>query len=63
MLPTLSNVELRSSTRLKRFCGFMAVYLMVLGWASAFSLRSWFMTLIKIAFPFLPESVQEDNHD
>ena len=59
MLPTPSNVELPSRTRLEQFCGFLAVYLMVLGWASALLPRSWFMALMKIAFPFLPESLQE----
>ena len=63
MLPSPSNVELPSPTRLEQFRGFMAVYLMVLGWASAFLPRSWFMVLTKIAFSSLPESLQEDSHD
>lgn len=63
MLQTRSNVELQSPTRLEQFCAFPAVYLIVLGWASAPLSCSWFIALTKIAFPFLPESLQEDNHD
>ena len=63
MLLTRSNFELQSPTRLQQFCGFLAVYLIVLGRASALLSCSWFMALTKIAFPFLPESLQEDNHD
>ena len=44
----------------------LAVYLIVLGWASLLFPRSWFVALLRIAFPFLPESLEqfrEDDYD
>lgn len=66
MLPIPSDFELPPPSRLEQFCSFLAVYLMVLGWASLLLPRSWFMALLRIAFPFLPESLEqfrEDDHD
>jgi hypothetical protein len=66
MLPIPSDIELPPSTRLEQFCSFLAVYLMLMGWASLLLPRSWFVTLLRTAFPFLSENVErfrEDDHD
>jgi hypothetical protein len=66
MLPIPSDIELPLPSRLEQYCSFLAVYLMVLGWASLLLPRSWFVTLLRIAFPFLPKSLEqflEDDHD
>jgi hypothetical protein len=66
MLPIPSDVELPLPSRLEQFCSFLAVYLMVLGWASLLLPRSSSVALVRIAFPFLPENLEqfrEDDHD
>jgi hypothetical protein len=63
MLPFSSNVELPPPTQIEQFVSFLAVYLMLLAWTSLLLPRTWFMALIKIAFPFLPETLPENNHD
>lgn len=66
MLSFPTDVELPPPTRLEQFCSFLALYLMTLGWASLLLPRSWFVPLLTIAFPFLPENLEqfrEDDHD
>ena len=63
MLPFPSDVELPPPTQFEQFSSFLALYLVLLGLSSLLLPRSWFLELMKIAFPFLPERVQEDNHD
>jgi len=63
MLPFPSDIELPSPTRFEQVASFLAAYLMILGWTSLLLPRAWFVALMKIAFPFLPETLQENNHD
>ena len=66
MLPFPSDVELPPPTQSELFCSFLGLYLMLLGLASLLLPRSWFVALVRIAFPFLPESLEqfrEDDHD
>jgi hypothetical protein len=63
MLPFPSDLELPPPTQFEQFCSFVAFYLVLLGLASLLLPRPWFIALMKIAFPFLPETLQEDDHD
>jgi hypothetical protein len=63
MLPLPSEVELPPPTQFEQFCSFLALYLVLLGLTSFLLPRQWFVALMKIAFPFLPETLPEDNHD
>jgi hypothetical protein len=66
MLPFPSDVELTPPTQIEQFCSFVGLYLSLLGLASLLLPRSWFVTLVRIAFPFLPESLEqfrENNND
>jgi hypothetical protein len=47
----------------KQFCSFLTLYLVLLCLGSLLLPRQWFLALMKIGFPFLPETLQEDNHD
>ncbi len=66
MLPFPSDVELPPPTQIEQFCSFLGLYLMLLGLASLLLPRSWFVSQVRIAFPFLPESLaqfRENDHD
>ena len=63
MLPFPSEVELPPPTQFEQFCSFLALYFVLLCLGSLLLPRPWFVALMKIAFPFLPETLQEDNHD
>ena len=63
MLLFPSSVELPSRSQIEQFVSFLAVYLMLLAWASLLLPSPWFMVLVKIAFPFLPETLRENNDD
>jgi hypothetical protein len=44
----------------------VGLYLTLLGLAALLLPRSWFLALVRIPFPFLPESLEqfrENNHD
>lgn len=57
MLPLPSGVELPPPIQIEQFVSFLAVYLMVLAWTSLLLPHPWFMALMKLAFPFLPEKL------
>jgi hypothetical protein len=66
MLPFPSDLELPPPTQFEQFCSVLALYLLLLALGSLFVPRPWFVTLMRIAFPFRPESLEqfrEDNHD
>ena len=66
MLQFPSDVKLPTPTQIEQFCSFLGLYLMLLGLASLLLPRSWFVALVRIAFPFLPESLaqfRENDHD
>ena len=63
MLPFPSDVELPPPTQFEQFCSFLALYLVLLALGSLLLPRRWFLAMMKIGFPFLPEPLQEDNHD
>ena len=66
MLPFPSDVELTPPTQIERFCSFMGLYLTPLGLASLLLPCCWFVALVRIAFPLLPESLEqfrENDHD
>jgi len=66
MLPFPSDVELTPPTQIEQFCSFLGLCPSLLGLASLLLPRSWFVALVRIAFPFLPESLKqfrENDHD
>ena len=63
MLPFSSDVELPPPTQLEQLCSFVALYFVLLALGSLLLPRPCFMALMKIAFPFLPETLREENHD
>ena len=66
MLPFPSDLELPPPTHFEQFCSFLALYFVLLGLASLLLPRPWFVALMKIAFPFLPENPErfrEHDHD
>ena len=63
MLPFPSVVELPPTNQFEQFCSFLAVYVMLLGLSSFLLPHPWFVALMKIAFPFLPKGLREDNHE
>lgn len=66
MLPFPSDIELPPPTQIEQFCSFVGLYLTLLGLASLLLPCSWFVALVRIACPFLPESLEqfrENDHD
>lgn len=63
MLPFPSVGELPPTNQFEQFCSVLGLSLMLLGLSSLLLPRPWFVALMKIAFPSLPESLQEDNHE
>jgi hypothetical protein len=63
MLPFPSDVELPPPTQFEQFCSFLALYFVLLALVSLFLPRPSFLALMKIAFPFLPETLPEDHYD
>jgi len=58
MLPFPSDVELLLPTQFEQFSSFLALYLTLLGYASLLLPHLWFLELLRIAFPFLPASLE-----
>jgi hypothetical protein len=58
LLPLLSGDSLPSLTALEQFVSFVA-HLVFLASLSLLLPRSWFIALFKIAFPFMPERVED----
>lgn len=66
MLLLPSDVKLPPPTQIERFCSFLALYLVLLGLASLLLPRTCLLSLLKTAFPFLPDDLnrfREDDHD
>lgn len=63
MLLLPAGVEFPPPTEIEQFLSFFVEYLMVLACTSLLLPRPWFIALMKIAFPFLPENLQENNND
>jgi hypothetical protein len=63
MLPFPSDVELPPPTQFEQFCSFLALYFVLLGLTSLLLPRRWFTALFRIAFPFLPERLEDNDHD
>jgi hypothetical protein len=58
MLTFPSHVELLLPTQFEQFSSVPALYLTLLGYASLLLPRLWFVALLRIAFPFLPASLE-----
>ena len=58
LLPLPSGDSLPSLTALEQFVSFVA-HLVFLALLSLLLPRSWFIALFKIAFPFMPERVED----
>jgi hypothetical protein len=58
LLPLLSGDSLPSLTALEQFVSFVA-HLVFLASLSLLLPRSWFIALFKVAFPFMPERVED----
>jgi len=66
MLPFPPGLELPPPTQFEQFSSLLVLYLLLLALGSLLLPRRWFLALMKIAFPFLPESLEqfrEDDHD
>jgi hypothetical protein len=63
MLSFPSDIELPPPTQFEQFCSFVALYLTLLALASLLLPRPSFEALMRIAVPFLPETLKEHNHD
>ena len=66
MLPFPPDLELPAPARFEQFCSVLALYLLLLALGTLLLPRPWFVALMKIAFPFLPERLEgfrEDGHD
>jgi hypothetical protein len=48
-------------TNFEQFCGFVVLYLFLLTLISYLLPRAWFVALFKVAFPFMPERIGEDD--
>ena len=60
------GTELPPPTHFQQVCGFAVLYLFLLTLISFLLPRPWFVALFRIAFPFMPESLEdfeERNHD
>lgn len=63
MLPFPSDIELPAPTQFMQFGSFLTLYFILLGLTSLLLPRHWFVTLVRIAFPFLPERLEDNDHD
>jgi hypothetical protein len=57
------GTELPPLTHFEQVCGFAVLYFVLLTLISFLLPRPWFVALFKIAFPFMPESLQENDHE
>ena len=58
--------ELSRPNHFQQTCGFVVAYFFLLTLISFLLPRPWFVALLKIGFPFVPESLkdsEEKNHD
>ena len=51
------------ATGFERFTAFLTLYFLHLSLIALTLLRAWFLALFKVAFPFMPECLEEDRHD
>jgi hypothetical protein len=63
MLLFPSGVELPAPTQIEQFCSFLALYLGLLGLASLLLPRICLLSLLKIAFPLLPDDLDQCRED
>jgi hypothetical protein len=59
----LPGTELPPPTHFEQVYGLVVLYLFLLALISLLLPRPWFVALFKIAFPFLPEHLEENDHD
>ena len=60
------DTELSPPTHFDQICSFLLLYLFLLTLISFLLPRLWFVALFKIAFPFMPERLEdfeEKDHD
>jgi hypothetical protein len=60
------GIELPPPTHFDQVCGFLLLYLFLLTLISFLLPRPWFVALFKIAFPFMPDSLEKfegNDHD
>ena len=55
--------EVPPPTHFEQVCGFAVLYLLVLALLSFLLPRPWFVALFKIAFPFMPEKLEEKDSE
>ncbi len=63
MLPFPSGIELPAPTQFEQFWSFLTLYFILLGLTSLLLPPHWFVALVRIAFPFLPERLEDNDHD
>lgn len=63
MLPFPPYIELPPPNRFEQFCSFLMLYFVLLALTSLLLPETWRETLLKIAFPFLPETFQEGRDE
>ena len=52
-----------TATGFERFTAFLTLYFLPLSLIALTLPCPWFLALFKIAFPFMPERLEEDRHD
>jgi hypothetical protein len=62
-IPYPPGTEVPPPSQFDQMCGFAVLYLFVLTLLSFLLPRRCFVALFKIAFPFMPEKLQEKDHD
>jgi hypothetical protein len=57
------GIEVSPPTAFERFAGFLVLYFCLLS-LIAFALpRPWFLWCFRTLFPFMPERIEENDHD
>ena len=62
-LPYPLGTEVPQQTHFEQVCGFAVLYLFVLTLLSFLLPRPWFVALFRIAFPFMPEKLEEKDSE
>jgi len=60
-LPYPSGTEVPPPTHFEQVCGFAVMYLFALTLLSFLLPRRWFVAVFRVAFPFMPEKLQEND--
>jgi len=62
-LPYPPGIEIPPPTDFEQICGFAVLYLFALTLLSFLLPRQWFVGLFRIAFPLMPETLEENDSE